>query len=94
MKILVMTLILAGPFTFAMAKDCKEAVLEAAIQAEAMRADATGFSNPVDAAKKSSRGGEETWDATIVGNDGANVVYSVKAEKSTCEILEEPIRTR
>lgn len=89
-----MTLILAGPFTFAIAKDCKEAVLTAAIQAEAMRADATGFSTPVDAVIDSSNGSDVTWIATLVGNDGKDVSYTVKADKSTCEVLEEPIRSR
>jgi acyl-homoserine lactone acylase PvdQ len=94
MKALIMVLVLAGPFSLAMAKNCKEDVLGAALQAEAMRADATGFSTPVDAVVVSSHGSDVTWIATIVGNDGQEVSYSVLADNSTCEILEEPIRSR
>ena len=94
MKTLIMTLILASPLTFAMAKDCKENVLGAAIAAEAMREDATGFSTPVSASLESSSGSEETWIATIVANDGTNVSYSVQADRQSCEILAEPIRSK
>ena len=94
MKTLVMALILAGPFTSAMAKNCTEDVLGAAISAEAMRPDAKGFNMPVGASIQATQGNEQIWIATVVGKDGKNASYSVRINKSTCEVLEEPIRSR
>lgn len=78
----------------AYARDCKEVVLGAAIQLEATRADAKGFSEPIGAHLDVTGSDEEIWVATIVGNDGVNVGYTIKVNSLTCEVLEEPVRGR
>ncbi|MNL45898.1 hypothetical protein D3C87_1685750 [compost metagenome] len=94
MKLLIIALISIAPLSFANAKDCTEEVLGAALQAEAMRPDAKDFSTPVGAELLSQTDGEQSWKATIVANEGGNVDYFVRADKYTCEILVEPIRSR
>ncbi len=94
MKYLSVSMIALAFSGSAYAKDCKEQALGAAIQMEATREDANDFNKPIGAHLDVTSGEEEVWVATIVGNDGKTVGYTVKVNKLTCEVLEEPVRGR
>jgi hypothetical protein len=98
MKVFALSILLLSNLTSVVALashapvDCRESALGAAVQAEAMRSDATGFNQPIGAVLEVTIGSEQTWMATVTGNGGRPVTYSVKVSKETCQPLEEPTR--
>ncbi len=90
---ILMIVILMGTTSTVYSATCEENALEAAIQAEAMQPDAKGFGSPIGAKKVSDQDGVQVWEATVDGNDGQPVTYTVTLDPE-CNVLEEPQRGR